>query len=296
MDRKEQKYQKLITLLAYYGNTERFSILKIQKILKVGFPWAQAFHDRLYQEGWIDEEGHKTDGSYPYGVCLEDLKRTKRYCGSAFPYPLPLGRKPTGERHSYSLEEIQSLLITSKEGLGKSNAVRLIITSLVLGGSLRKPGFLLIDTKRVYLEAYAPYLHLVSPILKERNDALDALRKILEEKNPRKTPLVVLIEETSDLLEGSNQALGILKELAKEGSHRNVYLIAATQRPSEELYPETLRQAFLTTMDLHYGGREATLSRQEQPTEELVVPTLSEKEAVALLKELKKKREGKKNE
>lgn len=145
MNKKEQQYQHLIQSLSYYGSEERFSIVWIQKKLKVGFPWAKQFHDRLVKEAWIDEEDHKIDGSFPYGICLNELKRVKRYCGKSFAYPLPLGETPTGERRNYALAEIGSLLLLADDGAGKMNALRTLITSLVIGGSLTKPDFLLLS-------------------------------------------------------------------------------------------------------------------------------------------------------
>jgi hypothetical protein len=293
MNKKEQQYQHLIQSLSYYGSEERFSIVWIQKKLKVGFPWAKQFHDRLVKEAWIDEEDHKIDGNFPYGICLNELKRVKRYCGKSFAYPLPLGETPTGERRNYALAEIGSLLLLADDGAGKMNALRTLITSLVIGGSLTKPDFLFIDTKRVQLAPYETFVHLKAPTIKEPEEAIGLLKRLVEDKNPCKTPLVVLINETSDLLEAANQVSGLCQALAHEGKNKNIYLIAATQRNDPEIFLEDLKNAFDSMMKLHYGGKEATLSRKSEKDEELIVPTLSEKECLATLKTLKDKREKK---
>lgn len=287
MNRKEQKYQHLIQSLSYYGNEERFSIDWIQKKEKVGFPWAQQFHERLRKEAWIDEEDHKIDGSFPCGLCLNDLKRSKRYCGKSFPYPLPLGESATGERKAYALNEIGSLFLLADDGAGKMNALRVILTSLVIGGSRTKPDFLLIDTKRVQLDPYASFLHRIAPILKEEEEISDTLKNLIEEKKTRKTPLVVIINEVDDLLEKSNQFSGLVQTLAAPGKSKNISLIALTQRNEPTLNTPELKKAFTSRMELHYGGKEATLYPSE---EELVVPTLGETECLAYLKALKEKR------
>ena len=293
MNKKEQQYQHLTQSLSYYGSEERFSIDWIQKKLKVGFPWAKQFHERLVEEAWIDRENHKIDGSFPYGICLNELKRTKRYCGKSFAYPLPLGATPTGERRNYALSEIGSLLLLADDGAGKMNALRVLIASLVIGGSLRKPDFLFIDTKRVQLAPYEKLVSLKAPTIKEPAEANALLQKLLEDKNLRKTPLIVIINETSDLLEASNQFSGLCQKLAREGQNKNIYLIAATQRNDPNLYSPEFQKAFTSKMEFHYGGKEAKLSRQNEKEEELIVPTLSENECLATLKALKEKREKK---
>jgi DNA segregation ATPase FtsK/SpoIIIE-like protein len=293
MNRKEQKYQRLVQSLPYYGKTERFSINGIQRKLKVGFPWAKDFHDRLFHEAWIDSEDHKADCSFPYGICIDELKRSKRYCGTGFPYPLPLGETPTGERHHYALNDLGSLLLLADDGCGKMNALRVILTSLVIGGSINKPDFLFIDTKRVQLAPYEALVHHRVPTLKESDEAIASLEKLFEEKKQRKTPLVVIINEISDLLEASNQFLGLCQRLAGEGGSKNLYLIAATQRNLSEAGGDSLKNAFPSIMALHYGGKEATLIRQGKEDEDLIVPTLSEKECLATLKAIKEKRRKK---
>lgn len=287
MRNTEEKYQQLVAALAHRSSGEKVTIASISKESHVGYLAARRFADRLYEEGRVDEEAYPVNGNYPYEIALKELKRTKRYGGSAMAYALPLGADENGRR-LYPLKDLQSLFLEETDGATEANIFRVLITSLVVAGSLRKPRFLLIDLKRVTFDRYSSFLNLLAPVIKEGTEALKIL-KAIQEKPAKKTPVVILIPEVGELLIHEPRVLPLLKRIANKGASQNLYLLASERRGITEEVRQ-LKKACHSKMLFDPLDGEATLDIPKSQPRLLRVPTLDEDQSLEILKNLLKQR------
>ncbi len=194
-----------------------------------------------------------TEKALPKRIDFQDIveKITK-------PYQIILGQSLSG-MVSVVLEDLPHLLIAGATGGGKSNALNVILMSLLKHS--KKLQVYCIDLKVVELNPYKKF-----PCVKVSDtlaDALETLKKVqtemnrryryvLSEKGHRKIDpkrdnldrIVVVIDECSDLLAKVNRSSkdyqqsleckDIVNTLARKGRAAGVHLILATQRVSKE--------------------------------------------------------------
>ena len=101
------------------------------------------------------------------------------------PLDVPLGRTVTGQVMTADLTKMPHLLIAGATGSGKSVAINVIITSILLKAKPSQVKMLMIDPKKVELSVYNGIPHLLSPVVSEPKKAARALGKVVGEMERR---------------------------------------------------------------------------------------------------------------
>ncbi|MCH3922492.1 FtsK/SpoIIIE family DNA translocase [Limosilactobacillus sp.] len=185
------------------------------------------------------------------------------------PMDVPLGRTVTGDVEMADLTKMPHLLIAGATGSGKSVAINVILTSILLKAKPHQVKMLLIDPKKVELSVYNDIPHLLSPVVSEPKKAARALGKVVAEMERRyelfakfgvrnlkgynqlvqkqnaahpddqqpALPLVlVVVDELADLMMTvSSDVEDAIVRIAQMGRAAGIHMILATQRPSVDV-------------------------------------------------------------
>jgi hypothetical protein len=174
--------------------------------------------------------------------------------------PIAVGLDEDGQTVIVSLVE-RNLLIGGEPGAGKSAALSILIASAALDADAR---LWLLDGKRVELAAWAPRAEqLVGPDVGEAIAVLERVQAVMEDRyrellagGLRKVersagmPLhVVVCDELAFYLtvEDRNQRTRfaeLLRDVVARGRAAGVIVLAATQKPSADVVPSSLRDLF----------------------------------------------------
>ena len=183
--------------------------------------------------------------------------------------PFALGKGSGGEVRIGDLTSMPHLLVAGATGSGKSVFVNSFITSLLTAKTPQEVRFVMIDPKRVELTVYNGIPHLITPVIVETNEAVNALRWLLEQMDHRleqlasnsardirsfndkqpadeKLPyLVLIIDELADLMLTSGKSIEQrLVRLAQMGRATGIHLLVATQRPSVDVVTGLIKANF----------------------------------------------------
>lgn len=182
------------------------------------------------------------------------------------PLEVALGRTVTGEVMTADLTKMPHLLIAGATGSGKSVAINVIITSILLNAKPHQVKFLMIDPKKVELSVYNGIPHLLSPVVSDPKKAARSLGKVVaemerryelfahfgirnikgynaqvkahpEDENHHYLPLIlVIVDELSDLMMTvSKDVEDAIVRIAQMGRAAGIHMILATQRPSVDV-------------------------------------------------------------
>jgi DNA segregation ATPase FtsK/SpoIIIE, S-DNA-T family len=174
-----------------------------------------------------------------------------------------LGRDVSGQPIVTDLAKMPHLLIAGATGSGKSVAVNSILMSFLFRSSPSDVKMILVDPKRVELSLYNGIPHLLTGVITDHQQAVNALRwtvgemdrryKLLQEAGRRnigefnssisdtsavrKLPyLVLVIDELADLMSvAQNEVEAAIVRLAQMARAVGIHLIVATQRPSVDV-------------------------------------------------------------
>lgn len=176
-----------------------------------------------------------------------------------------LGRDVSGQPIYADMAKMPHLLIAGSTGAGKSVAVHTLLTSLIYRNHPKILKFLLIDPKRVELNAYNGIPHLLAPVVVEKEKAINALRWAVKEMDKRyqilsaancrdivsynnsiiKKPkegedilpyIVIVVDELADLMMSHGREVeGAIVRLAQLARAVGLHLVISTQRPSVEV-------------------------------------------------------------
>lgn len=165
------------------------------------------------------------------------------------PSTAAIGINNEGEKMYIDIAKMPHVLIAGATGSGKSVCLNTIICSLLMSAAPSEISFVMIDPKRVELSAYKDIPHLLRPVARGKDEAMEALKYAYElaqwrfEKLERMglkqakelgwTTVVVVIDELAELMltskyEVEDSIIGI----AQIGRAAGVHLIVATQRPT----------------------------------------------------------------
>lgn len=204
-------------------------------------------------------------------ISLRELLQSEMYQRSASKLTLALGKTIHGEPYVTDLATMPHLLIAGSTGTGKSVAINSMLSSLLFRASPEEVRLIMIDPKRVELGMYEDIPHLMTPVVVDPKQAVNALRWAVKEMEERykklaaagvrnleqfnrnaahaaKDPasegepvlplpyIVVVIDELADLM---MVARGDVEEsiarLAQMARAVGVHLLLATQRPSVDV-------------------------------------------------------------
>ena len=169
-----------------------------------------------------------------------------------------LGRDVAGHPMVTDLAKMPHLLIAGATGSGKSIGLNSMLVSFLYRATPSEVKMILVDPKRVELSMYNGMPHLLTPVITDHQQAVNALRwcvlemdrryKMLQEVHKRnideynqasliKMPyLVVVVDELADLMAVSqNEVESAIVRLAQMARAVGIHLVLATQRPSVDV-------------------------------------------------------------
>lgn len=192
-------------------------------------------------------------------VRLKEVILSSAFQNLKSPLRLALGKNVNNEYVTTDLKKMPHLLIAGATGSGKSVCMNTILVSLLYQNAPEDLRFILIDPKRVELNAYRGIPHLLTPVITDPDKAILALRWAVAEMNHRykqlesagevniesfnkkkpeeKMPyIVVVIDELADLMMvASKEIEASICRIAQMARAVGIHLIVATQRPSVDV-------------------------------------------------------------
>ena len=206
-------------------------------------------------------------------ISLRELLQSEVYQRSISKLTLALGKTIHGEPYVTDLAVMPHLLIAGSTGTGKSVAINSMLSSILFRATPEEVRLIMIDPKRVELGVYEDIPHLMTPVVVDPKQAINALRWAVKEMEERYKKLaaagvrnieqfnrnaaymakekelpdsgepmsalpyiVVVIDELADLM---MVARGDVEEsiarLAQMARAVGVHLLLATQRPSVDV-------------------------------------------------------------
>ena len=203
-------------------------------------------------------------------ISLREVIETPVFDKSESMLAFALGKDINGMIHCTDLATMPHLLVAGQTGSGKSVMVNTVVMSILLRATPDDVRFILIDPKAVEMTLYRDIPHLLTPVITDMKEAINALKNATREMERRlqllarhgcrnisqfnkyverqsedgpqdiagleleKLPyIVVIVDELADLMiQFGNQVEGSIQRLAQMARAVGIHLLLATQRPS----------------------------------------------------------------
>jgi S-DNA-T family DNA segregation ATPase FtsK/SpoIIIE len=191
-------------------------------------------------------------------VRLKEIIGSKELSGHESKLAFALGRDVAGHPMVGELARMPHLLIAGATGSGKSIALNSLLISMLYRATPADLKFIIVDPKRVEMSMYNGIPHLLTPIITDHQQAVNALRwavlemdrryRMLAEVHKRnleeynavsllKMPyIVVVVDELADLMSLAQKDVeSNIVRLAQMARAVGIHLVLATQRPSVDV-------------------------------------------------------------
>lgn len=210
--------------------------------------------------------------------------------------PLIVGKDTTGRPYIADLAKMPHLLVAGATGQGKSVCLNAMLTSLLLEKTPDELKLLLVDPKRVEMGMYEDESHLVHPVVKEVQDAKNALNWAVHEMDERYTLMsrlntknitgynqrlaslqgklppdladlepmpyiAIVIDELADLmLQCRKDVEPCIIRLAQLARACGIHMIIATQRPSVDVVTGLIKANFPCRICFRVSSRQDSMT------------------------------------
>lgn len=210
--------------------------------------------------------------------------------------PLIVGKDTTGRPYIADLAKMPHLLVAGATGQGKSVCLNAMLTSLLLEKTPDELKLLLVDPKRVEMGMYEDESHLVHPVVKEVQDAKNALNWAVHEMDERYTRMsrlntknitgynqrlaslqgklppdledlepmpyiAIVIDELADLmLQCRKDVEPCIIRLAQLARACGIHMIIATQRPSVDVVTGLIKANFPCRICFRVSSRQDSMT------------------------------------
>ncbi len=197
-------------------------------------------------------------------VGLRALLEYSVFSDTTHPLLFALGRDVAGTPIYADLAKMPHLLISGATGSGKSVSIHSIMTSFLYRNPPELLRFIIVDPKRVELSIYNDIPHLLTPVITDPRQTVQALRWAAkemdrrydllsirhcrdiagfnaavakEENGPDMLPyIVIIIDELADImLSFPREVESSIIRIAQMARAVGIHLLVATQRPSVEV-------------------------------------------------------------
>ncbi len=192
-------------------------------------------------------------------VSIRELFESKEFEERKHNMMIALGKDVGGKVWFADLPKMPHLLIAGATGSGKTVCMNTVIMSLLYQNTAETLRMIMVDPKRVELTLYNGIPHLLTPVITNTQDMVNALRWTIEEMNRRfevlasvgnrdilsynekhpdkKLPnIVFIVDELADLMAtAANEVESGIIRLAQMARAVGIHLILATQRPSVDV-------------------------------------------------------------
>ncbi|MBX7230611.1 MAG: DNA translocase FtsK 4TM domain-containing protein [Bdellovibrionales bacterium] len=169
-----------------------------------------------------DVVGIETSNSQRESVYLKDILNHGDFWENECRLPLTLGRRADGEPKVVDLRKMPHLLVAGTTGSGKSVFVVSIITGLLFRHSPQTLRLILVDPKQVDLAVFEKIPHLITPPVREAQQAVGVLRWAIREMEKRYRSMAKFGARG---LESFNEIVGGLSAEEKQNHEdKNVFL------------------------------------------------------------------------
>ena len=118
-------------------------------------------------------------------ISLRELLQSEMYQRSTSKLTLALGKTIHGEPYVADLATMPHLLIAGSTGTGKSVAINSMLSSILFRATPEEVRLIMIDPKRVELGMYEDIPHLMTPVVVDPKQAVNALRWAVKEMEER---------------------------------------------------------------------------------------------------------------
>lgn len=210
--------------------------------------------------------------------------------------PLIVGKDTTGRPYIADLAKMPHLLVAGATGQGKSVCLNAMLTSLLLEKTPDELKLLPVDPKRVEMGMYEDESHLVHPVVKEVQDAKNALNWAVHEMDERYTRMsrlntknitgynqrlaslqgklppdladlepmpyiAIVIDELADLmLQCRKDVEPCIIRLAQLARACGIHMIIATQRPSVDVVTGLIKANFPCRICFRVSSRQDSMT------------------------------------
>lgn len=190
-------------------------------------------------------------------VRFKELMESDEMLGTQKALPVPIGKNINGSAVIGDIQKMPHLLIAGATGSGKSVLTNSFIASILMNRTPDEVKFILVDPKQVELSDYNGIPHLLTPVITDMDQVVNALKWAVKEMEKRYSNLakeqvrniegfnnkkgfaampyiVIVIDEMADMMMTANrvEAETAIVRLAQKARAVGIHLILATQRPS----------------------------------------------------------------